>query len=133
MAEQLIYRDRRNTNGLKWNGMKRLGFSRDDLLPLWVADMDFAAPECVRRALVQAADFGVFGYDFIPDEYYDSFIRWERERHGFEPRREWIRYSPGVVASFNWLIRLMTEPGDAVLIQTPVYNIFYNSIKRRRE
>jgi len=124
MSEQLIYRDRRNTNGLKWSGLKRAGYSRDDLLGLWVADMDFAAPECVRAALRQMADFGVFGYDFVPDAYYDAFLRWERERHGYEVKKEWVRFSPGVVAAFNWLIRILTGPGDAVLIQTPVYPPF---------
>ena len=129
MSEQLIYRDRRGTNSVKWNGLKRIGFSRDDLLGLWVADMDFAAPECVRKAMVEASDYGVFGYDAAPQAYYDGFINWEKTYHGYEVQREWLRFAPGVVTGFYWLIRLLTEPGDGVIILTPVYYPFMSAIE----
>jgi len=129
MSEQLIYRDRRGTNSMKWNSLKRIGFHRDDLLGLWVADMDFAAPECVRRAMAEAAEFGVFGYDAAPQAYYDGFIRWEKTYHGYEVQREWLRFAPGVVTGFYWLIRLLTEPGDGVVILTPVYYPFMSAIQ----
>ena len=124
MEEKLIYRDRQGTNAVKWNDLRRAGFQRDDLLGMWVADMDFAAPECVRQALREAADFGVFGYDKAPEAYYEAFLAWEEKYHGYRPERDWLRYSPGVVAGFNYLVRLLTEEGDAVLIQTPVYYPF---------
>lgn len=94
MSEQLIFRDRRGTNAMKWNYLDRIGFKGENLLGMWVADMDFASPECVRRALREAADFGVFGYDAAPKEYHEAFIAWEKERHGLEIDREWIRFSP---------------------------------------
>ena len=128
MSEQLIVRDRRGTNAMKWNHLTRVGFKRDDLLGLWVADMDFAAPECVRQALVRAGEFGVFGYDAVPAGYNEAFINWERTYHGYEVKPEWIRFSPGVVTGFYWAIRLMTEPGDSVMILTPVYYPFMSAV-----
>ena len=129
MSEQLIFRDRRGTNAMKWNYLDRIGFKGENLLGMWVADMDFASPECVRRALREAADFGVFGYDDAPKEYHEAFIAWEKERHGLEIDREWIRFSPGVVTGFYWLVKMLTEPGDSVLIQTPVYYPFMSAIE----
>ena len=129
MSEQLIFRDRRGTNAMKWNYLDRIGFKGENLLGMWVADMDFASPECVRRALREAADFGVFGYDAAPKEYHEAFIAWEKERHGLSVEKEWLRFSPGVVTGFFWLVRILTEPGDAVLIQTPVYYPFMSAIE----
>ena len=125
--EKLIYRDRRGTQAKKWNQLSAT-FSRNDLVGLWVADMDFACAGCVREALIEKADFGALGYELTPDSYYDAFIRWERERHGYEVKREWLRYSPGVVAGLNWLISLLVKEGDGVLIQPPVYFPFANAI-----
>ena len=124
--EELIYRDRRGTNASKWNRLSPR-FTREDLLGLWVADMDFAAPACVREALHKQVDFGVFGYDVTPDAYYEAFLHWEKTYHGYEPQRAWLRYSPGVVAGFNWLIQLLTKPGDGLLVQTPVYYPFLSA------
>ncbi|MCD8370156.1 MAG: PatB family C-S lyase, partial [Clostridiales bacterium] len=121
--EELIYRDRRGTRCSKWNELGRK-FSRDDLMGLWVADMDFATAACVREALRRQVDFGVFGYDIPSEGYYRAFMNWEKTSHGYEVQREWLRYSPGVVAAFNWFVQLLTQPGDAVLIQTPVYYPF---------
>ena len=128
MSEQLLFRDRRGTNAMKWNHLDRIGFKGQDLLGLWVADMDFAAPDCVRQALMRAGEFGVFGYDAVPAGYHDAFINWEREYHGYEVQREWLRFSPGVVTGFYWFVRLMTEPGDAVMILTPVYYPFMSAV-----
>lgn len=124
--EELIYRDRRGTNASKWNHLSPR-FTREDLMGLWVADMDFAAPACVREALRRQVDFGVFGYDVTPESYYEAFLHWEKTYHGYEPERAWLRYSPGVVAGFNWLIQLLTKPGDGVLVQTPVYYPFLSA------
>ena len=88
--EELIYRDRRGTNSNKWNHLTGR-FTREGLLGLWVADMDFAAPACVREALRRKVDFGVFGYDTAPDSYYEAFIRWEKTYHGYAVQRDWLR------------------------------------------
>ncbi len=126
--EELVFRDRRNTSCIKWDGLSN-DFTRNDLLPLWVADMDFASPKCVTDALHKAADFGVFGYNKVPESYYEAFINWEKTRHNFEVKREWIRYSPGVVAGFSWFIELLTEKTDSVMIQVPVYSPFHKSVR----
>ena len=128
MSEQLIFRDRRGTNAVKWNHLDRIGFKGKDLLGLWVADMDFAAPESVRTALSRAGEYGVFGYDAKPADYDSAFIAWERTYHGYDVKPEWLRFSPGVVTGFYWFIRLMTEPGDAVMILTPVYYPFMSAV-----
>ena len=126
--EELIYRDRHGSGCAKWDDLSHKGFTRDDLLGLWVADMDFASPLAVRDVIRQFAEFGVFGYDSVPEGYYDAFIKWQKERHGVDIQRDWIRYSPGVVAGFNYLVQLFTSEGDAVLIQTPVYYPFMKAV-----
>ena len=125
--ETIIYRDRRDTNSYKWDHLGKK-FSRDGLLPLWVADMDFAAPQCVREALKDRAEFGVFGYELAPVDCDAAFLQWERSRHGYDVKPEWVRHAPGVVAGLNWLIQAVTEPGDGVLIQTPVYYPFMSAV-----
>ena len=125
--EELLYRDRRGTNCCKWD-YPQGQFTKPDLLALWVADMDFAAPECVRRALSRQVEFGVFGYPASSEAYYEAFQNWEEAHFGFRPQREWLRYTPGVVAGFYWMIQILTEPGDAVLIQPPVYYPFKNAV-----
>ena len=101
----LEYVERRNTDCAKWDGLER-SFSRGDLLAMWVADMDFKVPECVSGALKDYVDMGAFGYYVPPADYYDSFIEWERRYHGYEVKRAWMRFAPGVVPAFNWLLQL---------------------------
>ena len=123
----LKYIDRRNTDCAKWDGLES-SFSRGDLLAMWVADMDFQVPECVREALKKYVDTGTFGYYVPPESYYDSFIGWERRYHGYEVKREWIRFAPGVVPAFHWLVQLMAGEGEAVALMQPVYYPFMNAI-----
>lgn len=125
--EELRYVDRKNTDSVKWDALSRM-FGRDDLMAMWVADMDFQAPECVKEAMHRYVDEGVFGYYEIPDSYFKAFIEWEKKHYGFEPKQEWIRFSPGVVAGFSWGIQIMTNPGDAVIVMTPVYYPFMHAI-----
>ena len=127
LREEIGLLDRRGTDCEKWDGLTGL-FDREDLLPLWVADMDFKVPACVREALHRAVDHGAFGYYVIPDGYYESILGWEQRRHGTRLQREWIRNAPSVVTGLFHLIQALTEPGDAVLIQTPVYMPFYRII-----
>ena len=96
-------------------------FGEDGLTGLWVADMDFKVAPCITEALHRAVDFGVFGYVYPWQGYYDAVIGWEKERHGFAVRQDWIRFSPGVVPAFNWLMRIYARPGEAVLTLTPGY------------
>ena len=117
--EKLVYVDRRNTNCNKWDGQQKM-FGEEGLHAMWVADMDFRVPECVVSALREYVESGVHGYYKIPDAYYQAFIDWEREHHGYEVKKEWIRFSPGVVAGFHWLLQILTEENDAVIVNTPV-------------
>ena len=126
--ESLIYIDRNGSDCAKWDGTKNM-FGEAGLLPLWVADMDFQVPACVREAVNKWAFHGAFGYYSTPDRYYDAFIRWEKTVHNYEVEREWLRYSPGIVSGIYWLVQLLTQPGDAVTVLTPVYYPFLNAIK----
>lgn len=124
---QVAYKDRLGTDCNKWDGCEEK-FGDKNLLPLWVADMDFEAPSCVKEALRKYVDFGVFGYYRVPDSYYEAFINWEKTYHDYEVKKEWIRFAPGVVPAFNWLIHILTEEGDGVLITPPVYYPFKDAI-----
>nr|MCR5156178.1 aminotransferase class I/II-fold pyridoxal phosphate-dependent enzyme [Butyrivibrio sp.] len=119
--------DRKNTSSIKWDfGMQRKG--RDDLLPLWVADMDFQLPEEVVEDIVKRAQHGVFGYT-DPDESYLFSVRdWYKRRHGIEFGNEEITVVPGVVYAIAQAIRALTKEGEAVLIQQPVYYPFSEMI-----
>lgn len=126
--ESLVYIDRNGTDCIKWDGTKQT-FGEAGLLPLWVADMDFQAPACVREAVASWAAHGAYGYYKTPDRYFKAFQRWEQEQHGYTVEREWIRFSPGIVSALYWLVQILTQPGDAVTVLTPVYYPFLNAIK----
>lgn len=124
---QVIYKDRFGTDCNKWDGCEEK-FGDEHLLPLWVADMDFEAPSCVKQALKEYVDFGVFGYYQIPNRYYEAFINWEKTYHDYDVKKEWIRFAPGVVPAFNWLIHILTNERDGVLITPPVYYPFKDAV-----
>ncbi len=113
--------DRRNTNSLKWN-------VPEGELPMWVADMDFAAAPEIRAAILARAEHGVFGYTDVPDNWYQAYQTWWQTRHGFAIERQWLIFCTGVVPAISSIVRKLTTPAEKVLIQTPVYNIFLNSI-----
>ena len=94
MQETVKYRDRKNTDCEKWDGLKEQ-FGKAELLPAWVADMDFEAPACVQEALRKYVDFNVYGYYKVPEDYWQSFISWERKYHSYQVEKEWIRFVPG--------------------------------------
>ncbi|OGB95423.1 MAG: cystathionine beta-lyase [candidate division NC10 bacterium RBG_16_65_8] len=122
--------ERRGTGSLKWDGMrKRFGVEGDDLLPMWVADMEFRPPEAVVEALVRRANQGLFGYAVPPPAYFAAIGEWMRRRHGWEVKEEWIASTPGVVCAVNLLIRALTDRGDGVVIQPPVYHPFRRGIE----
>ena len=115
---------RRHTNSYKWDGA-----TDSDVLPLWVADMDFRTAPAVTEALKQRVEHGIFGYTRVPDEYYGAVTAWFKRRHGWDIRREWMIYTSGVVPAISAIIKALTAPGDKVLVQTPVYNCFFSSIR----
>lgn len=125
--EELKYVDRKNTNCNKWDNLETK-FGKSDLLAMWVADMDFKIPECVREALLKYVEMGAVGYYKVPDSYYEAFINWEEKHYGLKVEKEWIRFSPGVVTAFNWIIQIMTKPEDAIIVTTPVYYPFLNAV-----
>lgn len=124
---QVIYKDRLGTDCNKWDGCEEK-FGDEHLLPLWVADMDFEAPSCVKQALKEYVDFGVFGYYHLPNRYYEAFINWEKTYHDYDVKKEWIRFALGVVPAFNWLIHILTNEQDGVLITPPVYYPFKDAV-----
>ena len=124
----LRYVDRKNTDCAKWDGLEK-SFSRGDLLAMWVADMDFQVPDCVRRRLSEYIELGTFGYYNPPAGYYEAFINWEKKYHGYEVKREWMRFAPGVVPAFNWLVQLMAGEGEAVAMMQPVYYPFMKAVE----
>lgn len=122
------YINRKNTNSTKWDGQAAT-YGEEGLHAMWVADMDFQVPSCVQEALHKYVDIGAFGYYKIPDTYYQACINWEADNHGYMIQKNWIRFSPGVVSGFNWIIQFMTNPGDSVIVMTPVYYPFLNAVK----
>lgn len=119
---------RRGTGSVKWDLADSI-FGGSDLLPLWVADMDFESPPEVTAALVERARHGIFGYTAASPEYFESFVNWFRKRHQWEIHNEWIHFSPGVVPALNLLIQTFSNPGDRVIIQQPVYYPFMSAIR----
>ena len=113
--------ERRNTNSLKWDVAQ-------GELPMWVADMDFQTAPEIREAIMKRAEHGIFGYSVIPDAWYEAYIQWWKMRHGYTMERDWLIFCTGVVPAISSIVRKMTTPAEKVLIQTPVYNIFFNSI-----
>lgn len=112
---------RRNTGSLKWD-------VSNGELPMWVADMDFETAPAVKEAVVRIAERGIYGYSILPDEYFESVSDFWCQRYGFRPESSWMVFSTGVVAAISSMVRKLTTPAENVLIQPPVYNIFYNSI-----
>lgn len=113
--------DRRNTNSLKWS----VG---ENELPMWVADMDFKTAPSVTEALTKRAAHGIFGYAVIPDEWYEAYMSWWKNRYSFKIEKDWLIFATGVVPAISSIVRKLTTPAENVLILTPVYNIFFNSI-----
>ena len=121
------YINRKGTDSAKWDGLKQT-FGEDGLLPFWVADMDFRVDSHIEAALRDYLDTGAFGYYAVPDSYFDAFIEWEKREHGLSVEREWIRFTPGVVSGFHFAVNILTEPGDAVIVTTPVYYPFMHAV-----
>lgn len=115
---------RRGTDSYKWDSA-----ADPEVRPMWVADMDFRTAPPIIEALRRRVDHGIFGYTRVPDSYYDAVIKWFGSRHGWTMEREWMIYTSGVVPAVSAVIKALTVPGDKVLVQTPVYNCFFSSIR----
>lgn len=120
--------DRKNTNSLKYDFAVERGLPAD-VLPLWVADMDFRAPEPVLAALHRAVEHGIFGYSEAKPDYYEAVSGWFRDRFGWQTQPEWMVKTPGIVFALATAVRALTEPGDSILIQPPVYYPFFSVIR----
>jgi len=115
---------RRNTNSYKWDSA-----TNDNVLPFWIADMDFRTAPPVIDALEKRVQHGIFGYTKVPPAFYDATTGWFERRHNFTFRREWMLHTISVVHALSAIIKALTVPGDKVIIQTPVYNCFFSTIR----
>lgn len=115
--------DRRGTDSYKWDT------TAPGVTPMWVADMDFRTAPPIIDALARRVSHGIFGYTRVPDAYYEAVVGWFGRKHGWKMEREWIIYTSGVVPAVSAIIKALTVPGDKVLVQTPVYNCFFSSIR----
>ena len=119
--------NREGTHSVKYDGRQNM-FGKSDVIPVWVADMDFAAPPAVTRALAERAAHPIYGYTLFPDSLYDALIGWMQRRHGWAIQRDWIILCPGVVPSINAAVMAFTQPGESVIIQPPVYFPFFSAV-----
>lgn len=126
LKEYLV--ERKGTYSLKWDALDKR-FGNADLISMWVADMEIKAPKEVIEALKERCEHGVFGYSYVSDEYYNSVIKWLKEKHNYEIKKEWLRFTNGVVTAIYCFVNIFTKVDDAVLILTPVYYPFHNAVK----
>jgi cysteine-S-conjugate beta-lyase len=120
--------DRTQSSSVKYDGRQAF-FGNPDVLPLWVADMDFRTPDFIIDAIRKRLDHEIFGYTFRPASYTEAIVNWLKRRHNWEIKPEWISFSPGVVAGLTMAIEALSNPGDGVIIQPPVYFPFFDSVK----
>lgn len=116
--------NRHDTNSYKWDSL-----DMENVIPLWVADMDFKTAPCIIESLKKRVEHGIFGYTRVPDSYYNATVEWFSRRHHWEIKPTEIIYTSGVVPAISAIIKALTKPGDKVIIQTPVYNCFFSSIR----
>lgn len=123
---------RKNSNSIKWD-LVPSGFTEadmEDVIPMWVADMDFKAAPCILEALQEKLNHGIFGYTKVPEKYFRAEIDWFGRRHGWRIEKEWIRPIGGLVPAASVAIKALAEPGDEVIVQVPAYNCFFNNVTR---
>lgn len=126
LKEYLV--ERKGTYSLKWDALDKR-FGNADLTSMWVADMEIKAPKEVIEVLKERCEHGVFGYSYVSDEYYNSVINWLKEKHNYEIKKEWLRFTNGVVTAIYCFVNIFTKVDDAILILTPVYYPFHNAVK----
>ncbi len=119
---------RRNTDSVKFDDLEKR-FGRPDLLPLWVADMDFRVPDCVTAALQRLVDHGIYGYHLKSSKYFQAIVSWWERRHGYAVDPAGILFSPGVVPALSHLVQALTARGDGIILQPPVYHPFFWAVR----
>ncbi len=120
--------ERKGTNCIKYDANERF-FGKEEILPLWVADMDFKTPDFIMEAIRQRTEHEVLGYTYRPDSCIDAILNWLKLRHNWEINKEWLHFSPGVVPALAFAVQVYTNPGDEVIIQPPVYFPFFSAVK----
>lgn len=120
--------DRKNSDSVKWATLER-EYGDGDILPMWIADMDFKSSPQIIEALKDRVEHGVFGYSYIEDSFYEAVINWVKKEHNWEIKKEWIVFTPGVVPGLSISIKKFSEEGDKVLVQPPVYPPFFEVLK----
>ncbi|MGP6146920.1 MalY/PatB family protein [Jeotgalibaca sp. A122] len=121
------YTDRFNTRSLKWDLVGKR-FKDENLLPLWVADMDFKVSDAITQTLQERVEHGIYGYSFTDEAYFDTFNNWMTDHFNFSLEKDWIRYTTGIVQALNHFIHAFTKADDAILILTPVYYPFHDAV-----
>jgi len=120
--------DRKNTACLKWDYSKEF-LGEDDVIPMWVADMDFKTPDFISDAIKKRANHEIYGYSARPEGYFTSIIHWLDKRHRWKIEKDWIIFSPGIVPAVNLAVLAYTQHGDEIIVQPPVYFPFFSAIK----
>jgi cystathionine beta-lyase len=119
--------DRKNTSCIKWDYTKEF-LGEADVLPMWVADMDFKTPDFIIDAVKERANHEIFGYSMRPPGYYQSIVDWVKNLHGWKIEKDWIVFSPGIVPAVNMAVLAFTQPGDEIIVQPPVYFPFFTAV-----
>jgi cystathionine beta-lyase len=119
---------REGTNSIKFD-LRKETFGVEDVIPMWVADMDFPTPDFIIKTLRKRLDHEILGYTFRPQSYFSSIINWLKERHNWQIEKEWICFSPGIVPALNFCTMAFSEPGDGIILQPPVYHPFYPAVE----
>ena len=120
--------ERHNTASIKYDLLSTI-FGKEDVLPMWVADMDFRTPDFVLEAIRERAEHEILGYSIRTDAYFDSLIKWLKRRHNWEIQKEWVAFSPGIVPALNMAVLAFTQPNDKIIVQPPVYFPFFGAVK----
>ena len=115
--------DRSETQSAKWDYFEK------DLLPLWVADMDFRVPQPIINAIINRANHGIFGYSYFHSAYFDAVLNWFKRHYSWEIKKEWLAFTPGVIPAINMAIQSFSNPGDKIIVQNPVYYPFFGAIQ----
>ncbi len=120
--------DRRNTSSVKYD-LRKLFFGNDDVIPMWVADMDFKTPDFILEAIKKRIEHPILGYSIRSTEYFDAIRNWLQRRHNWIIENNWISFSPGIVPALNMMVLAFTNPGDNIIVQPPVYFPFFSAVK----